>query len=206
MKATRENAEENKKSVKEDNMSIMTRFLKIFKADIHGVMDHLEDKSLLLKQHLREMEDALEKKSEILQRIITSRDLAVRERERHNIETEKLEKDITATIEKNKDDVARLLIKKEKTLKNHMENLCSHIETLGLEITIMKDSIEKQSIEYDELMLKSREYFHRTEQKQWEKNLSEIIPFKIYGEPTEEEIEFDLVMRKENINQVIGGS
>jgi len=38
------------------------------------------------------------------------------------------------------------------------------------------------------------------------KNLSEIIPFKIYGEPTEEEIEFDLVMRKENINQVIGGS
>ncbi|MBT3310880.1 MAG: hypothetical protein HN737_07850 [Desulfobacterales bacterium] len=187
-------------------MSIMTRFLKIFKADLHGVMDQLEDKSLLLKQHLREMEEALEKKSETLQQIISSRDLAVRERERHNIETEKLEKDITAAIEKNKDDVARLLIKKEKTLKKHMENLCSHIETLLLEITIMKDSIEKQSIEYDELMLKSREYFHRTEQKQWEKNLSEIIPFKIYGEPTEEEIEFDLVMRKENINQVIGGS
>jgi len=150
-------------------MSIMTRFLKIFKADLHGVMDQLEDKSLLLKQHLREMEEALEKKSETLERIITSRDLAVKERERHNIEIEKLEKDITATIEKNKDDVARLLIKKEKTLKNHKENLCSHIETLGLEITIMKDNIEKQSIEYDELMLKSREYFHRTEQKQWEK-------------------------------------
>ena len=33
-------------------MSIMTRFVRIFKADIHGVMDQLEDKGLLLKQYL----------------------------------------------------------------------------------------------------------------------------------------------------------
>ena len=40
-------------------MGIMTRMLRLCKADVHGVMDQLEDKGLLLKQYLREMETSL---------------------------------------------------------------------------------------------------------------------------------------------------
>jgi len=42
-------------------MGIMTRFTRIFKADIHGVMDQIENKELILKQGLREMEASLAK-------------------------------------------------------------------------------------------------------------------------------------------------
>ena len=34
-------------------MGIMTRFMRLCKADMHGVIDRLEDKGLLLKQYLR---------------------------------------------------------------------------------------------------------------------------------------------------------
>ena len=40
-------------------MGIMARVIRLCKADLHGVMDQLEDKDLLLKQHLREMQAAM---------------------------------------------------------------------------------------------------------------------------------------------------
>ena len=53
----------------EPDMGIATRITKIFKADIHGVMDQIEDQGLMLKQHLRDMEEALiQKKAQLKQR------------------------------------------------------------------------------------------------------------------------------------------
>ena len=58
---------------KETDMGIASRIVKIFKADIHGVMDQLEDPGLLLKQYLREMEEALNQKEAKLARKIALR-------------------------------------------------------------------------------------------------------------------------------------
>ena len=40
-------------------MGLANRMYRIWKADIHGIMDQMEDKGLLLRQHLREMEEEL---------------------------------------------------------------------------------------------------------------------------------------------------
>ena len=53
-------------------MGIMTRLIKICKADVHGVMDQLEDKALLLKQHLRDMQETLTAKETELKKMMTS--------------------------------------------------------------------------------------------------------------------------------------
>ena len=50
-------------------MRIVTRIIRIFKADIHGVIDQLEDQDLLLKQYLRDMEEALHQKEAKLQNL-----------------------------------------------------------------------------------------------------------------------------------------
>ena len=41
-------------------MGLFSRITRLCRSDLHGVMDQLEDKNLLLKQYLREMEEALE--------------------------------------------------------------------------------------------------------------------------------------------------
>ena len=41
-------------------MSIMSRLTRLFKADIHAVLDQLEEPELVIKQALREMEEELE--------------------------------------------------------------------------------------------------------------------------------------------------
>ena len=43
-------------------MRFLDRMTTLVKADAHGVIDHLEEKSLLLKQHLREAELELDRK------------------------------------------------------------------------------------------------------------------------------------------------
>ena len=57
-------------------MAILTRIFRLFKADIHGVMDHIEDQGLLLKQHLRDMEESLVQKEAKIKQMCFARDQA----------------------------------------------------------------------------------------------------------------------------------
>ena len=114
-------------------MGILNRFVKIFKADIHGVMDQLEDRGLLLRQYLRDMEDALARKESRLGQVTAARDQARQEGARHDREIDKLEQDLAVAIKKDKNDIARMLIKKILPLTNLRESLINHMDHLNQE-------------------------------------------------------------------------
>jgi len=180
-------------------MGILTRIVRLFKADIHGVVDQLEDQGLLLKQHLRDMERALSQKEAKLNKMVASQRKARQEYEKYKRESEKMEQDLIASIEKDRDDIARLLIKKLKPLTGHRDELGHHIEVLDKEVVQLRDYVDKQRLQYEQFRLKSSEYFHKTEQQEWENTLSDIIPNVIERGLREEEIELELIKRKEAI-------
>ena len=95
-------------------MGIMTRIIGIFKADIHGVMDQLEDQNLLLKQYLRDMEEELHQKEAKLQKMMVSQNHAQQDHDRYQQQCDTLENDLTMAVQKGKDDIARMLIKKNE--------------------------------------------------------------------------------------------
>ncbi len=183
-------------------MGILTRIVRICKADIHGVMDHIEDQGLLLKQHLRDMEKALSQKEARLKNMMASRRRSQREYEKYKSESQKIEQDLTASIEKERDDIARLLIRKLKQLAVHKDEIGRYIEVLDQDIAQLQDFLEKQQLQYEQLQLKSKEFFHKTEQKEFEYNLSSIIPDNNSQDLSEEEVELELLQRKEAI---VGG-
>ena len=180
-------------------MSIMTRLVRVFKADIHSVIDRLEDKSHLLKQCFRDMEEALVQKESRLKKMITSRDQIKREEEKYLHEIEKLEQDMIAAIHKDKNDIARLLIKNVKSLTVHREELEDHLEILEYRITQSQDCIAEQRLRYKQLHLRAKEYFRRKEHEQWNKTLFPVLPSGIIQQPSEEEVELELVQLKEAI-------
>ncbi len=180
-------------------MGILTRIVRICKADIHGVMDHIEDQGLLLKQHLRDMEKALAEKEAGLKDMMASRRLAQQEHDKYTRESEKIEQDLTASIEKDRDDIARMLIRKLKPLAGHKDEIGRHIKVLDQDIAHLKDFVEKQRLQYDQLQLKSKEFFHKTEQQAWDENLSSIIPKNNSQDLSPEEVELELLQRKETI-------
>jgi len=180
-------------------MGIITRFTRLCKADIHGVIDQLEDKGLLLRQVLRDMEEELDRKESRMKQMKASGEQAQRECERYSQECEKLERDLDVAIEKDKDAIARSLIKKLKPLSCHRDGLQRHIKTMEQEIVHFRECIDEQRLQYEQLQLRSTEYFHRTKREEWEKAVSTITRRDTSREPSDEEIELELLQRKEAI-------
>ena len=181
-------------------MGIMTRFVRIFKADIHGVMDQLEDKALLLKQYLRDMEASLEQKETRLKKLNAARNQARRECDKYRVEIQKIEQDIETALKKEKDDIARLLIKKLKPLCKLRDSLEGHMDTLDQEVAGLQECIARQRLQYDQLRHRAREYFHTAEQNEWEKARATVSPEGISEEISQEEIELELLQRKEALS------
>jgi phage shock protein A len=181
-------------------MGIMTRLLRIFKADIHGVMDQLEDRSLLLKQYLRDMEEALEQKDSRLGRVVAARNQAQQASEKYRLEIEKLEQDLAVAIKKEKDEIARLLIKKIIPLTKIRDGVRHHLDNLDQEIDGIKECIDQQRMQYEHLKHQSRQFFHKAEQDAWQKSDPIIDPNNISEALSDEEIEIELLQRKEALS------
>ncbi len=179
-------------------MGIMARLIRLCKADIHGVMDQMEDKGLLLKQHLRDMREELDKKEVRLASMLASREDAQRERERCARDVNALEADLTLAIAKEKDDIARTLIRKLKVLARQRDSLDRHILALDADTARLRDALEEQRLLYEQLNVKASEHLRRTERQQWREAMADVIPSRsLDAEPGEAEIELELMRRKE---------
>jgi phage shock protein A len=181
-------------------MGIATRLAKIFKADIHGVMDQFEDRGLLLKQYLREMEEALNQKEVKLARKVALKNQAQKEHHNYDQQYQSLDHDLTVAVQGGKDNLARMLIRKTKPLGSLCHELAVRVATLDEEISEYKDHLSEQRLQYEQLKIRSAEYFHRTQMQGRQKDMLDIIPNNIPGELSEEEIELELLKRKEALN------
>ena len=180
-------------------MALLPRMVRLFKADLNGMIDQLEDQGLLLKQHLRDMEASLVQKETKLKKMGYAIDQALQIYQKGKKETELLELDITAAIQKDKDDIARMLIKKLKPLTRIQSERCNHIDLLNHEMAQFKENINQQRLQYEQLKQKATEYFHQTEQQNWANSWSPLpADFGVY-DLSEEEVELELLQRKEVI-------
>lgn len=188
-------------------MAILSRMMRLFKADVHGVMDQLEDKGLLLKQYLREMEASLEDKAGRLKRIEQAirqveNDLAQREGE-----VQKLDNDLDLAVRREKDDIARMLIRKRRSLQGSCEQLKLQLETQTRENRSLSETLARQRLQYDQLKIKVAVFRQQARPKGFDDILAfeDIVapegPSQAWRTPTEEEVELELLQRKEALQE-----
>ena len=94
-------------------MALITRVTRLFQADLHAVLDRIEEPDLLLRQAVREMEDDLARDEQRMKVLIHDLDeLGSRET---NIEQSlaELEDELEVCFRSGKDDLARVLIKRK---------------------------------------------------------------------------------------------
>jgi len=182
-------------------MAIMTRLLRLWKADMHGVMDQLEDKALLLKQCQREMESSLRQKQARLAELHRSREQLGVDHARRLQEQEKLEADITLAVRKDKDEIARMLIRKRMLLAATHARVDGQRRHLEEEAQRLAQTICEQQGQYEQLKIRAAVYCRQAEQRPAED------PASLWTEPagsapaTEEEVELELMRRKEALSQ-----
>ncbi len=178
-------------------MAILNRLVQLFKADIHGVMDRLEDPELLLRQHLRDMEESLYKKEAGLKKMMALQDQVHNEYARCQKETLELEGDLETAILKNRDDIAKMLIGKLKPLTHIQKQRQKHLESMELEIDGFTRELEQQQLQNEQLKQKANIYFQKPEQDTGYASMSRVMPDYRCLNVSEEEIELELLKRKE---------
>ena len=182
-------------------MGIMSRMLRLCKADVHGVMDQLEDKGLLLKQYLREMETSLAHKEQQVGALTQRIGRLTGQIARHVEEMNKLERDLDLALGKEKDDIARMLIRRRRALETTSSNLKEQIVTLSQEKTELSETLAHQRLQYETLSAKAGSYCHQTTGR-----LFETAPHRTTGaiytpHPGDEEVELELLQRKEALQK-----
>jgi phage shock protein A len=172
-------------------MGIMNRMFHIFRADIHGVMDQIEDQGLILKQQIREMDQALDRKQAQLANMHAARDQVRKDLDRCQAEIKKMDMEITTALGKDRDDIAKHMIRRLRPLRDHAEELQRNMESLDQEAQEMEENLRQQRLAADDLRLRTKTFLLRSQKP--ESN----IPNASANEASDEEIELELLMRKE---------
>ena len=94
-------------------MALINRVSRLFKADFHAILDHIEDPEQLLKQAIRDMEDDLAAAEQRVALCAHDQDaLAVRRNELDDTLSE-IDEQLDLCFESGKDDLAKNLIRKK---------------------------------------------------------------------------------------------
>ena len=182
-------------------MGILSRMLRLCRADVHGVMDQLEDKGLLLKQYLREMEASLEQKENRLDQIAQNCVQIESDLSNQDAEVQKLEKDLALAIRKEKDDIARMLIRKQRHLQGVCEQFTKQIDHMTQEKNQLTEILAKQKLQYVQLKTKTAAFCQQTEQQAFELAFGPTNVSASWSAPTDEEIELELLQRKDALRK-----
>lgn len=177
-------------------MTIMTRCIRLFKADVHGVMDQLEDKELLLKQYLREMETSLDQKEAQLNTLSTRIDRLAAHTQRQTDEISKIDQDVDLALSKEKNDIARMLIRRRLDIEAAMGEIKHQISAASKEKASLVETVRDQQLQYETLKARAETWHRRSENEPFASAAQSFSTDVSAIHIRDEQIELELIRRK----------
>ena len=175
-------------------MGILSRWATLLAADAHGVVDALEDRALVLRQHVREAGAELGRKKSRLEAFeAEARDLAA-ESEAVAAEKKKLDEDATLALQEGDDDLARFAVRKLLPLERRLVVIARRLEDLDRERGELAEEVARQQSELERLEAQAKAYLDRLESGETPRDGA---PAAAWWEPVEdEEVELELLRRR----------
>jgi len=93
-------------------MKITERFTRLVRSDVHGMLEQLEERSLLLKQHLREAEIELARKRAEAEALAEEERRLGEELARAEESARALDADVELALQEGQDDLARFAVRR----------------------------------------------------------------------------------------------
>ncbi|MEL7311536.1 MAG: PspA/IM30 family protein [Pseudomonadota bacterium] len=125
-------------------MAIIHRISQLFRADVHAVLDRIEEPEVLLKQAIRDMEDELVAAEQSLALSTHERDLLEARKREVEVTIGEIQQQLDICFASNKTDLARGQIRKrlecERLLKRITEKLTSVEASLSEQQAKLKEN------------------------------------------------------------------
>ncbi len=137
-------------------MALINRVSRLFRADMHAVLDRIEEPDLLLKQAIREMETA---HAEDEQRCrLIKHELAQLE-SRHQACCKKLdamEVELDICFHSDKEELAKTLIRRKLEAEQHLEQLESRQKTIQQQLSNLTQRLQENRIQLESMRQKAQ--------------------------------------------------
>ena len=137
-------------------IKLFDRIGTLLKADAHGVIESLEERSLLLKQYVREAEIELNQKHARLEAVREDEKRLREQLARQEDEVRSLDEDIALALAGGKDDLARFVIRRLLPRRNEVTALRAHIEQRSAEGQALAERVSVQQAQFDSLRTRVR--------------------------------------------------
>ncbi len=171
-------------------LRLLDRITMLLKADAHGVVESLEERSLLLKQYLREAELDLDRKRARLE--------AVREDEKRlcaalaacEAEQLTLDEDVTLALAADKGDLARFAVRRLLSRRGEAGGLRAQIEQRATEAQALAARLTAQEEQFEALRTRVRVELTRASDP------LASAPWACGGAVADEAVEIELLRRR----------
>lgn len=171
-------------------MRLFDRIAILVKADAHGVVESLEERSLLLKQYVREAEIELNQKTARLD-AMREDEKRLREALAHLEEDVRgLDEDVTLALGGGNDDLARFAARRLIPRRNEAAALRAQIAQRADEVQALAERLAAQQAQFDSLRVRVRAELAR------ESAASPSAPWACEAVVADEEVELELMRRR----------
>lgn len=174
-------------------MRFIDRMALLVKADAHGVMDQLEERTLLLKQHLREAEHELDRKRARIELLADEKKALSVEAERLAKRVAGLDEDIELALAGGKDDLARFSARKLLPARDALADLRGRIDINQAEAQELADTLDEQQRAFEELEVRVRNEIAAAQQRQ---AAPRSFPDAVVTRVADEDVELELMRRR----------
>lgn len=145
-------------------MALLTRFSRLLSADLHAVLDRLEDPLVLLQQAQREMTTALAAQRERLAALEQQLKGLDRERDNGTARLSDLAAELDLCLDSNNDTLARSVIKRRLLLQARQERLQSELAAGREQHQQLTGAIERQQSDLETITAEAEHLARRERQ------------------------------------------
>jgi len=171
-------------------MRFMERMALLVKADAHGVMDRLEERSLLLKQHLREAEiEVTGKRARVEAMEAETRRLAD-EALRREARVLDLDRDVELALARGEDELARFVLRRLLPERDLLRRARERGASLEQGRARLEERLIAQEAELEELRRRVRARLAREREEPDDEAAAQLAAV------ADEEIELELLRRR----------
>ena len=136
-------------------MAIITRLTRLFRADMHAVLDRIEEPQQLLQQAIREMEEALLQQQQQLKLLQHERRQLQRRLQGVEQGLVQSAEELDICFQSQKEELARSIIKRRLETQRLGKLLAQKEETLAEQVAHLEPRIEQQRAELEGMRQKA---------------------------------------------------
>ena len=136
-------------------MALITRISRLFKADLHAVLDHVEEPDLMLRQSLREMEASFSSDERQL-KLLKHELLQLKNRSKKFEESlEKIDGELDICFSSKQNDLARGLIRRKLEVQRHLELIDDKERAISQVCSTLEHKLKEQGSQLESMRQKA---------------------------------------------------